>query len=62
MESHVYIGFAVLVVGAVVTFGSNFLTKKLFHKEKPKETFQSLVIKFIGLGIAIAGMLIATSK
>lgn len=62
MQSHVYIGLAVLLIGAAVTFSSNFWTKKLFHKEKPKEAFQSLVIKFIGLGVAIAGMLIATSN
>lgn len=61
MESQTYIGLAILLVGAVVTFTSNLVTKKLFHKEKPKEAFQSLVIKFIGLGIAIAGMLIATN-
>lgn len=51
------IGIVIMVLGALLTFLSNVIAKKVWKIENPKESLKALVLKFIGLGIAVLGML-----
>lgn len=48
-------GFALLVIGAVVAFGSSIWARKLFKVENPKQSLTGLMIKVVGLVIAVGG-------
>lgn len=50
------IGMAIMILGAVITFGSNKWAK-VFFKVETKNSLKSFVIKLCGLGVAIFGML-----
>ena len=45
-------GFALLVIGAVVAFGSSIWARKLFKVENPKQSLTGLMIKVVGLVIS----------
>lgn len=51
-------GFVILIVGAVITFGSSIILKKFNNYTENK----NLIIKLIGLLIAMAGMLLIIYK
>lgn len=50
------VSFIMLVVGAVITYGSNFILSKFYKKEYSDK--EIAVLKNIGLFIALAGAII----
>jgi hypothetical protein len=52
------LGIMAIMIGAVLTYTSNAIVKAVFKADEPKTDKRSIILKFIGLVIVIAGVII----
>ncbi len=54
------VGLIVIAVGAAITFGAAFISRKLLHDEQPKTSLKSMVVRIAGFVLAALGLIIMT--
>jgi uncharacterized membrane protein len=59
MEIFTPISIVLLVIGAVLGYGSNYISKKFFKNPTDKT---SLVVKLVGLVFVIAGVILILTR